>query len=83
MRLKGHDVLIVPGQDHAGIATQSVVSKQLKAQGIQPSELGREKFIQKPGNGATSAVTRLSSNSGCLDVHLTGVGLASLLMMNT
>jgi valyl-tRNA synthetase len=47
MRLKGHDVLIVPGQDHAGIATQSVVSKQLKAQGIQPSELGREKFIEK------------------------------------
>lgn len=47
MRLKGHDVLIIPGQDHAGIATQSVVSKQLKAQGIQPSELGREKFIEK------------------------------------
>jgi valyl-tRNA synthetase len=46
-RLLGYDVLVVPGQDHAGIATQSVVSKQLKSQGINPSELGREKFIEK------------------------------------
>lgn len=46
-RLRGKSVLIVPGQDHAGIATQSVVSKQLRAQGIQPAELGREKFVEK------------------------------------
>ncbi|MBL8059523.1 MAG: valine--tRNA ligase [Chthonomonas sp.] len=46
-RLRGFNVLIIPGQDHAGIATQSVVSKQLKQQGIQPSELGREKFVEK------------------------------------
>lgn len=46
-RLRGFNVLIIPGQDHAGIATQSVVSKQLKQQGIQPAELGREKFVEK------------------------------------
>lgn len=46
-RLRGHNVLIIPGQDHAGIATQSVVSKLLKSQGIQPSELGREKFVEE------------------------------------
>lgn len=46
-RLRGFNVLVVPGQDHAGIATQSVVSKQLKEKGISPIELGREKFIEK------------------------------------
>lgn len=46
-KLRGFNVLIVPGQDHAGIATQSVVSKQLAAQGIKAHELGREKFLKK------------------------------------
>lgn len=46
-RLTGHSVLILPGQDHAGIATQSVVSKNLKKAGINPTELGREKFVEK------------------------------------
>ncbi|MBS1717082.1 MAG: valine--tRNA ligase [Armatimonadetes bacterium] len=46
-RLRGDNVLILPGQDHAGIATQSVVSKQLKAEGISPTQLGREKFVEK------------------------------------
>lgn len=46
-RLRGYRVLILPGQDHAGIATQSVVSKNLKKAGINPTELGREKFVEK------------------------------------
>jgi valyl-tRNA synthetase len=46
-KLKGRGVLILPGQDHAGIATQSVVSKSLKKQGVNPVELGREKFVDK------------------------------------
>lgn len=46
-RLRGDTVMILPGQDHAGIATQSVVSKQLKKQGIQPHDIGREAFVQK------------------------------------
>lgn len=46
-RLLGDDVLIVPGQDHAGIATQSVVDKQLKKEGQSAAGLGREKFLEK------------------------------------
>jgi valyl-tRNA synthetase len=46
-RMKGYDVLILPGQDHASIATQSVVAKNLRAQGVDPMQLGREKFLEK------------------------------------
>ncbi len=46
-RMKGFDVLWQPGTDHAGIATQMVVEKQLLAQGISRTELGREKFLEK------------------------------------
>lgn len=43
-RMTGHRVMILPGQDHAGIATQTVVSKMLKKKGINPVEIGREEF---------------------------------------
>ena len=46
-RMRGKDVLWQPGTDHAGIATQLVVSKQLAAQGIDYKSLGREKFLEK------------------------------------
>lgn len=46
-RLRGFDVLVLPGQDHAGIATQGVVTKMLKAEGTSPSALGREKFLER------------------------------------
>ena len=46
-RLRGKNVLILPGQDHAGIATQSVVTKQLKKEGKNPSEMGRDKFVER------------------------------------
>lgn len=46
-RLRGFRVMILPGQDHAGIAAQSVVGKNLRKQGVNPSALGREKFIEK------------------------------------
>ena len=46
-RMRGYSVLILPGQDHAGIATQSVVGKQLKKEGVNPVELGREKFVER------------------------------------
>ncbi len=47
-RMKGYDVLWQPGQDHAGIATQMVVERQLKESG-QPSrkEMGRDRFLEK------------------------------------
>ncbi len=46
-RMDGYRTLYQAGMDHAGIATQNVVEKQLLAQGIKKEELGREKFIQK------------------------------------
>ena len=46
-RLNGKSVLILPGQDHAGIATQSVVEKQLRKAGSSGAQLGREKFVEK------------------------------------
>ena len=45
-RMKGFDVLWVPGCDHAGIATQAKVEEKLRKQGISRYDLGREKFVQ-------------------------------------
>jgi valyl-tRNA synthetase len=46
-RMKGYEVLWLPGMDHAGIATQNVVEKQLGAQGLSRHDLGREAFVKK------------------------------------
>ncbi|BCZ18408.1 Valyl-tRNA synthetase ValS [Helicobacter sp. NHP19-012] len=46
-RMDGYRVLYQPGLDHAGIATQNVVEKQLLAQGVKKEQLGREAFIKK------------------------------------
>jgi valyl-tRNA synthetase len=46
-RMKGFEALYLPGLDHAGIATQMMVSKELEKQGIKRIELGREKFLEK------------------------------------
>jgi valyl-tRNA synthetase len=46
-RMKGYEALWLPGMDHAGIATQNVVEKQLAAQGLSRHDLGREKFVEK------------------------------------
>ncbi|HDQ40196.1 MAG TPA: valine--tRNA ligase [Desulfonatronum sp.] len=46
-RQQGHDVLWVPGTDHAGIATQNVVERSLAAQGKSREELGREAFVER------------------------------------
>lgn len=46
-KLSGYEVLLLPGTDHAGIATQNVVEKQLAKDGITKEQLGREKFLEK------------------------------------
>ncbi|MGR3344357.1 MAG: class I tRNA ligase family protein, partial [Paracoccaceae bacterium] len=47
-RMRGFDVLWQPGTDHAGIATQMVVERELAAQGnVSRREMGREKFLEK------------------------------------
>ncbi len=46
-RMQGYKTLWLPGTDHAGIATQNVVEKELKKQGLTRHDLGKEKFIDK------------------------------------
>ena len=46
-RMQGYKTLWIPGTDHAGIATQNVVEKDLKKQGISRHDLGKEKFLEK------------------------------------
>ena len=45
-RLKGFDVLYLPGMDHAGIATQAKVDEKLRNQGISRYDIGREEFLK-------------------------------------
>ncbi|MDX9785693.1 MAG: valine--tRNA ligase [Desulfobacterales bacterium] len=60
-RLRGDNVLWMPGTDHAGIATQNVVEKQLAAEGWTRNDLGREKFIE--------AVWQWREKSGSAIIH--------------
>ncbi|OGD38778.1 valine--tRNA ligase [Candidatus Azambacteria bacterium RIFCSPLOWO2_01_FULL_37_9] len=46
-RMEGYKTLWLPGTDHAGIATQNVVEKKFKKEGISRHDLGREKFLEK------------------------------------
>ena len=46
-RMKGNETLWQPGTDHAGIATQAVVEKNLEKEGLNKIDLGRENFIKK------------------------------------
>ncbi|MCF6335253.1 MAG: class I tRNA ligase family protein, partial [Spirochaetales bacterium] len=46
-RMTGRPTLWLPGTDHAGIATQNIVEKKLKAKGIARLDLGREKFVEE------------------------------------
>lgn len=46
-RMRGDNTLWQPGTDHAGIATQIVVERQLDARGVSRHDLGREKFLEK------------------------------------
>ena len=46
-RMHGRPTLWVPGTDHAGIATQNVVERQLQKEGLRRQDLGREKFVER------------------------------------
>ena len=68
-RMRGHNTLWQPGTDHAGIATQIVVERQLDAQGISRHDLGREKFLEKvwewkeySGNTITKQMRRMGTS---------------------
>jgi valyl-tRNA synthetase len=68
-RMRGDNTLWQPGTDHAGIATQIVVERQLDAQGVSRHDLGREKFLEKvwewkeySGNTITRQMRRLGTS---------------------
>ena len=68
-RMKGFNVLWQPGTDHAGIATQMVVERQLEAQGESRRALGREEFVrrvwewkEKSGSTITRQMRRLGAS---------------------
>jgi len=68
-RMRGYNTLWQPGTDHAGIATQIVVERQLDAQGISRHDLGREKFLEKvwewkeySGNTITKQMRRMGTS---------------------
>jgi valyl-tRNA synthetase len=68
-RMTGKDTLWQPGTDHAGIATQMVVERQLNAQDISRHDLGRENFVSKiwewkelSGGTITSQMRRIGAS---------------------
>ncbi|MEN9946647.1 MAG: hypothetical protein RLZZ293_1033, partial [Pseudomonadota bacterium] len=68
-RMKGYNTLWQVGTDHAGIATQIVVERQLDAQGLSRHDLGRDEFVKKvwqwkeySGNTITSQMRRLGTS---------------------
>ena len=68
-RLLGEPTLWLPGVDHAGIATQTVVDKMLKKKGIDKREIGREKFLEEVwkwkeeyGNTITRQLRRMGAS---------------------
>lgn len=68
-RMQGRNTLWQPGTDHAGIATQMVVERQLAAQGLDRHDLGREAFLEKvwqwkeqSGGTITRQIRRLGSS---------------------
>src|SRR4030042_2234699 len=48
-RMRGEPTLWLPGEDHAAIATQNVVKRELAAEGLSRHHLGREKFLERVG----------------------------------
>jgi valyl-tRNA synthetase len=46
-RMQGFNTLWLPGMDHAGIATQNVVERELRKEGLSRHDLGREKFVER------------------------------------
>ncbi len=68
-RMKGLDVLWQPGTDHAGIATQMVVERQMELEGLTRHDLGRDKFIERvwkwkaeSGGSITEQLRRLGAS---------------------
>jgi len=58
-RMSGYNVLWVPGMDHAGIATQNVVERQIASEGVDRHSLGRTHLQNGSGNGKVNMAAGL------------------------
>ena len=76
-RMRGRDTLWQPGTDHAGIATQMVVERQLEREGTSRTALGRERSSSASGNGRSAPATRSRSRCGGSAHRSTGRASAS------
>ncbi|MBV8471336.1 MAG: valine--tRNA ligase [Burkholderiaceae bacterium] len=68
-RMRGQNTLWIPGTDHAGIATQIVVERQLQSQGVSRHDLGRKNFVarawewkEQSGNTITTQMRRMGAS---------------------
>ena len=85
-RMLGKNVLWQPGTDHAGIATQMVVERNLAQQGLTRHDLGREKFIEtvwkwkeQSGGSICKQLRRLGAEAECLRIRPSEVSLMRLM----
>ena len=69
-RMKGRETLWVPGTDHAGIATQNIVEKQLAKEGLTRQDLGREAFVAR-------TVSFVSETGGVILEQLRAIGCSA------
>src|SRR5437763_7830300 len=69
-RMKGRETLWVPGTDHAGIATQNVVEKQLAKEGLTRQDLGRDAFVER-------VITFVTETGGVILEQLRAIGASA------
>ena len=61
--MAGYEALWLPGTDHAGLATQNVVERELAKEGLTRHDLGREKFVEKTWEWANEQNQQFLTNS--------------------
>jgi valyl-tRNA synthetase len=67
-RMAGRETLFLPGSDHAGIATQNVVERELSKEGMTRHDLGRDKFVEKVWEWKDSYLARITEQHKRLGV---------------
>jgi len=67
-RMRGCQTLFLPGADHAGIATQNVVERELRKEGLTRHDLGREKFVERCWEWARQSLRRITEQHKRLGV---------------
>jgi valyl-tRNA synthetase len=65
-RMQGYNTLWLPGMDHAGIATQNVVERELAKEGVSRHDLGREAFVQRVWQWKAESGGRILGQMRCL-----------------